>query len=98
MFASRCDQQRLLRAVAAQRLEHRIDEQVLHLDVGQVAGDERLVVLPQRSVISETALLEISSSPVASRNASSTSRVDSPRAYISLTSDSSTSLLPSRKL
>jgi hypothetical protein len=48
--------------------------------------------------MSETADFEISSSPVESRKASSTSRVDSPRAYISLTSDSSTSLLPSRKL
>jgi len=41
------DQQRLLRAVPAQRLEHRVDEHVLHLDLGQVAGEERLVVLPQ---------------------------------------------------
>lgn len=39
-----------------------------------------------RSVICEMALLEISSSPVESRKASSTSRVDNPRAYISLTS------------
>jgi hypothetical protein len=35
---------------------------------------------------------------VTSVNASSTSRVDSPRAYISVTSRSSTSELPSRKL
>jgi hypothetical protein len=59
----------------APRLEHRVAEQVLDRDVGQVAGDEGLVVGPQP-----------------------TSRVDKPRAYISLTSDSSTSLLPSRKL
>ena len=48
-------------------------------------------------MISETADLEISVAPVASRTASSTSRVDNPRAYISHTSRSSTSLLPSRK-
>ena len=41
--------------------------------------------------------MEINNSPVASRKASSTSRVDRPRAYISLTSDSNTSLLPSRE-
>ena len=41
------DQQCLLRPVPAQRLKHRIDEQVLHLDAGQVAADEGLVVLPQ---------------------------------------------------
>jgi hypothetical protein len=35
---------------------------------------------------------DCSSSPVASRNASSTSRVDSPRAYISVTNRSSTSV------
>jgi hypothetical protein len=40
-------QQRLLGAVPAQRLEHRIDEQVLRLDLGQVAGDEGLVVSPE---------------------------------------------------
>ena len=49
-------------------------------------------------MISETADLEMSSSPVASRKASSTSRVDSPRAYISVTRRSRTSELPSRKL
>ena len=31
----------------AQRLEHRVDEQVLDLELGQVTGDEGLVVLPQ---------------------------------------------------
>ena len=41
------DKQCLLRAVSAQRLKHRIDEQVLHLDAGQVPADEGLVVLPQ---------------------------------------------------
>jgi hypothetical protein len=33
--------------VPAQRLEHRVDEQVLHLHVRQVPADELLVVLPQ---------------------------------------------------
>ena len=47
-------------------------------------------------MISETAVREISGSPVTSVNAFSTSRVDSPRAYISVTSRSSTSELPSR--
>jgi hypothetical protein len=41
------DKQCFFRAVAAQRLEHGIDEQVLHLDLGQVPADERLVVLPR---------------------------------------------------
>ena len=41
------DQQRLLRPVPAQRLKHRIHEQVLDLHLGQVAADEGLVVLPQ---------------------------------------------------
>lgn len=50
------------------------------------------------SVISETADLEINSSPVASQKASSTSRVASPLAYISVTRRSSTSELPSRKV
>jgi hypothetical protein len=69
--------------VPAQRLEYRVGEQILCLDLGQVAGDEGLIVGPE---------------PVEARKASSTSRVDRPRAYISVTSDSSTSLLPSRKL
>jgi hypothetical protein len=41
------DQQGLLGTVAAQRLKDRIDEQVLHGDVGQVAGGELLIVLPE---------------------------------------------------
>jgi hypothetical protein len=40
-------QQGLLGAVAAEGLEHGIDKQVLDVDVGQAAGDEGLVVLPQ---------------------------------------------------
>jgi hypothetical protein len=64
---------------------------VLHADLRQVPADERLIVLPHRSVISLTALLGISSSPLASRNASPTSRVDRPRADISVTSRSNTS-------
>jgi hypothetical protein len=33
--------------VPAQRLEHRVDEQVLGVELGQIAGDEGLEVLPQ---------------------------------------------------
>ncbi len=43
----------------------------------------------------ETADLEMSSSPVASMNASSTSRVDSPRGYLSVTRPPSIFGLPS---
>ena len=73
------DQQRLLGAVAAQRLEDGVTEQVLDIDVGQVPGDERLKSSQSRSVISLTREREMISSPVAPRNASSTSRVDRPR-------------------
>lgn len=48
------------------------------------------------SVISDTAVQDNNNSPVASRKASSTSRVDMPRAYISIASRSNTSELPSK--
>jgi hypothetical protein len=41
------NQQRLLRPVPAQRLEYRVGEQILCLDLGQVAGDEGLIVGPE---------------------------------------------------
>jgi hypothetical protein len=80
----------------AQRLEDGVAEEVLDLDLREVPSDEGLVVLPQLSVISDTADLEMSSSPVASLKAFSTSLVDRPRAYISVTKR--TSELPSKKL
>ncbi len=48
------------------------------------------------SVISDTAVRDNNNSPVASRKASSTSRVDMPRAYISIARRCSTSELPSK--
>lgn len=41
-------QDAFLRAVTAQRLVHGVDEQVLHVDIGQAASLKGLKVLPER--------------------------------------------------
>ena len=64
--------------------------------LAEVPACEGLVVLPQRSVTSLTAVRLSTLAPLASRKAASMSRVLSPRAYISTASCSSSAVPPAR--
>ena len=67
------------------RLEDGVQEQVLDRDPREVPADEGLASSQSRSVTSETADFDMSSSPVASLKASSASLVERPLGYISAT-------------
>jgi hypothetical protein len=85
---------RLLGPLGPKRLEDRVAEQVLDLDLGQVAGDEGLVVLPQPiGDLRDRALGDQQLAGRVSEGVLDVAR-GKPRAYISVTNRSRTSELP----
>src|SRR6266545_7961112 len=77
-----------------QPLGEAVDEQIDHRKLGQIAAGNASYSAHSRSVISLTAVRFNSDRPRSSANSASISRVDSPRAYISTASASSSSVRP----
>ncbi len=85
---------RLSRLSQMQPLGNPVDKQVDHFELGQIARRKRQVVRPQPLGQRRDRRARTAPMPVSSRNAASISRVDSPRAYISTASRSSSSERP----